>query len=146
LPAAQQECRSEKDDALRLACYDREVEAQRQSPTTGTAVPASVPATAPPTPEERFGYKDVLAREKRDQVRSETPDLEELVSTVTGVSRRPDGALVITLENGQVWGQKTPDSDFRIRIGKKARIKPSAMGSYFLYGNSNWSTRVSRLH
>jgi hypothetical protein len=75
----------------------------------------------------------------------EERDLEELRSTIANISRRPDGALVVTLENGQVWGQKTPDPDFRLRIGEQARIKRTAMGSYFLYGNSSWSTRVTRL-
>ncbi len=144
--AALQACRTEPDDARRLACYDGELDRQARLPATGAAVPVTAPTAASPTAEERFGYQGVLAREEREKLQSAAPDLEELRSTVTDVSRRADGVLVVTLENGQVWMQKTPDPDFRLRIGEPAKVKRSAMGSYFLYGNSSWSTRVTRLH
>jgi uncharacterized protein (DUF2267 family) len=144
LPAALQACRAEQDEATRLACYDREIDRQVQPPANGAAAPIIAPA-AVPAAEKRFGHNDALAREEREKMPKEERDLEELRSAVANISRRPDGALVVTLENGQVWGQKTPDPDFRLRIGEQARIKRTAMGSYFLYGKSSWSTRVTRL-
>lgn len=145
LPAALQACQTEQADAKRLVCYDREVEAQRQPPMTGPASQAAVPAAASPTPEERFGYNDVLAREARDKEQKGDRALEELVATVAKISTRPDGALVITLANGQVWGQNTPDPYFRLRISEQVRIRPAAFGSFLLSGHSRRSTRVSRL-
>jgi hypothetical protein len=145
LPATLQACRAERDEARRLACYDREIDRQVQPPASGAAAPVIAPVATIPAAEERFGRNDALAREERRKLQKDDHDLEELHSTVAGISRRPDGALVVTLENGQVWGQKTPDPDFRLRIGEQARIKRTAMGSYFLYGKSSWSTRVTRL-
>ncbi len=144
--AALQACRTEPVDARRLACYDSEFDRQERLTASGAAVPVTAPAAATPTAEERFGYQGVLAREEREKLQSAAPDLEELRSTVADISRRADGVLIVTLENGQVWMQKTPDPDFRLRIGDPAKVKRSAMGSYFLYGNSSWSTRVTRLH
>lgn len=145
LPPALRECRSEKADARRLACYDREVDAWKRSGKPGAETAAATPVTAPPASDDRFGYEDVQSRERRDRDRNESDVRDELVSVVTGISRRPDGAFLVTLENGQLWGEKSPDPDFRLRIGDRARIKRTPLGSYFLYGNSSRSARVTRL-
>ncbi|MSQ91925.1 MAG: hypothetical protein EXR87_03185 [Gammaproteobacteria bacterium] len=130
LPAALSACRAEQDDARRLACYDREVD--RQVPP---------PAAA----EERFGYEGALARKEQDELRKEEPELAELHSKAAGISTRPNGTLVITLENGQVWRQNAPESYFPLKIGDPVRIRPAAMGSFLLFGNSRRSIRVTRL-
>ncbi|MEK7415968.1 MAG: hypothetical protein AAB263_21910, partial [Planctomycetota bacterium] len=136
-------CRAEKDDAQRLACYDREADrlAQQQP---ATAVPPPAAGTAQ-TPEERFGYRGVLAREEYDRDKQETRRLEELVATVTEISARPDGALVMTLDNGQVWRQNRPDSFFHLKVGEQVKIEPAALGSFLLSGSSKRSTRVTRV-
>jgi hypothetical protein len=145
LAVALQACRTVQDDAERLACYDREIETRRQPPTTNAPAQAAVPAAASLTPEQRFGYEDVRDRERRDQGPDGTRALEELVAKVAGIAKRPDGALLITLENGQVWRQSTPESYFRLGVGDTVRIKPAALGSFLLYANSRRSIRVTRL-
>lgn len=145
LAAAMQTCRTEQDDARRLACYDREVEAEREPPATHTPSQAAVPAAAPPTSEEGFGYEDVHDRNKRNARPSGTRGLEALVAKVAGIAKRPDGALLIELENGQVWGQNAPEPYFRLAVGDPVKIKPAALGSFLLYGNSRRSIRVTRL-
>ncbi len=135
-------CRAEKNDARRLACYDQELDRiSREATTPGSPVAA---ATAQ-TPEERFGYRGVLAREETDRKKQETRALEELVATVTGISAGPNGALVVTLDNGQVWRQNRPESFFHLKAGERIRIEPAVLGSYLLYGSSKRSTRVTRL-
>lgn len=145
LPAPLKECRLEKNDALRLACYDREVDARAQSPTAGTAPPASVPVSTPGTPEERFGYENVRDLERRDQNRGASPEPDELVAKVAEVSRPTGGVFVITLEIGQVWKQNSPDPYFLVRTGEQVTIKRAALGSFMMSGKSWWSTRVSRV-
>lgn len=151
LSAALASCRAEKDDALRLACYDREV-AKLGQPASVTAAPAAAApaaaapqAAAPKSPEEQFGYRGAIAREERDRDVQETRALSELVATVTGISTRGDGTLVMTLDNGQVWAQNRPDAFFRIKVGEQVKIEPATLGSYLLISPAKRTARVTRL-
>jgi mannose-6-phosphate isomerase class I len=136
------ECRSESDDARRLACYDREVD--RRAPVPATEA-ASAPAAPTLTPEERFGRTGAMNREEADRRYQESRELAELNATATEIWTRADGLMVVTLDNGQIWKQVRPDSMFRLKVGEKVRIQPAAMGSFILSGSSKRSTRVSRL-
>jgi len=139
LPAALAACRAEKDDASRLACYDREAGmAGEQSGASATE-----PAAAAQTPEEKFGYRGVLARE--EQERAKVAALEQLEGTVTEIARRGDGALIMTLDNGQVWAQNRPDAFFRLRVGEHVKIEPAALGSFLMIGPSKRTARVTRV-
>ena len=139
--AALASCRTEKDDALRLACYDREV----GKPDQQSSATAATPAAAPQSPEDRFGYRGVLAREESDRNKQETRNLSELVATVTEISKRADGTLVTTLDNGQVWAQNRPDSTFRLKIGDKVKIEPAALGSFLMISFAKRTARVTRI-
>lgn len=132
-------CRVEPDDTRRLACYDREVDRMG-----GTPVSADKPAEPPPlTTEERFGRRGTMSREEQDRERNQARE-GELTALITEVWTRSDGLMVMTLDNGQVWTQKRPDSFFRIKPGDRIKIEPAAMGSYLLSGPSKRSTRVTR--
>ena len=140
LPAQLAACRAEKDDALRLACYDREVD----SPDPHASGTAAAPTAAPQSPEERFGYRGVLAREESDRNKQETRILSELVAMVTNISQRGDGTLVMTLDNGQVWTQIRPDSFFRLKTGDQVKIEPAALGSFLMISPAKRTARVTR--
>jgi hypothetical protein len=139
-------CRAEMDDALRLACYDREVAKLNQQSTAAAAAPAAAtPVVAPQTPEERFGYRGVIAREERDRDQQKARALPELVATVTAISTRGDGTLVVTLDNGQVWAQNRPDAFFKLKVGEQVKIEPAALKSFLLISPSKRTARVTRL-
>ena len=133
-------CRTEQDDAKRLACYDLEMDRAGKEQAT-------LAAESPPvlTPEERFGRTGAMAREESDRKSQESRDLGELSATVTEIWTRADGLMVLTLDNGQIWKQVRPDSQFRLKAGEKVKIQPAALGSFLLSGPSKRSTRVSRL-
>lgn len=134
--AALAACRSEADDARRLACYDRVADGIAGGPGVSPA------AT---TPEERFGRRAELAREKEAKARADERELGELQAVVTEIWTRSDGLMRITLDNGQVWSQNAPDAFFRLKTGDKVKIQPAALGSYLLSGPSKRSTRVTRI-
>ena len=141
LPAALAACSAEKDDTQRLACYDREV-GRAGGQSAASSVTASAPAATPQSPEERFGYRGVLAREEQERVKSAT--LGQLEATVTEISKRGDGALIMTLDNGQVWAQNRPDAFFRLKVGESVKIEPAALGSFLMIGPSKRTARVTR--
>lgn len=135
-------CRSEPDDARRLACYDRAVEVM-----DGDGAPAAqAPVVAAPalTPEERFGRTGTMTREESDRKENQARELDELGASVTEVWTRSDGLMSITLDNGQVWNQNRTDPFFRIKIGEKVKIQPASLGSFLMSGPSKRSTRVTR--
>lgn len=137
-------CRSEVDDAKRLACYDREVDRLGTQAASPGLAPAA-PAASALTPEERFGRTGAMTREEVDRKDQESRDLSELHATVTEIWTRADGLMVLTLDNGQIWKQVRPDSLFRIKAGEQVKIQPAALGSFLLSGPTKRSTRVSRV-
>ncbi|MGH8198321.1 MAG: hypothetical protein ACRETI_09120 [Steroidobacteraceae bacterium] len=153
--AALEACRAEADDARRLACYDREMDAGEmdrivREPESAGVSPAEAPAEAsvPPqvlTAEERFGREGAMTREEVDRREVQSRELGKLEAKVTEIWTRSDGLMVFTLDNGQVWKQNGPDSQFRLKTGDPVRIQPAAMNSFLLSGPSKRSTRVSRL-
>jgi len=143
LPAALAACRAEIDDARRLACYDSEVANAGEHAVTTSG--AATQAAAPQTPEEKFGYRGALAREEQDSKKQESRDLPELSAMVTEISKRGDGTLVMTLDNGQVWAQIRPDAFFRLKAGERVKIEPAALGSFLMIGPSKRTARVTRI-
>lgn len=164
LDAALKVCRSEGDDARRLACYDREIDrAQAVAPQGGpvaaavgvpaavappTAAPAAAPAVAQapaPTAEEMFGREGAMAQEEVERKEKESRALGELQARVSEIWTRSDGLMVVALDNGQEWKQNRPDSFFRLKTGDLVKIQPAALGSFLMSSPSKRSARVTRV-
>jgi hypothetical protein len=137
-------CADESDDVRRLACYDREVAKSKQSDTTVLQDrPQNEDATLSErwTPEDEFGMTDELQRKTRDP----EEDLSEIKASIVNITRRRSGARVFTLDNGQVWAEKSEARRLRLDRGDFVRIVSASLGSYKLYGTGKYSTRVSRI-
>jgi hypothetical protein len=113
---------------------------------TAVSTPAAPTPSAPPTaspgsdltPEEKFGLRGDLRREKMGEI-------SELNAKATSVSAKPRGELVITLDNGQVWAEIAPGSTIRLKPGDPVKIEAGSLGSYFLLAPNGRSSRVSRI-
>ncbi|MGH8174747.1 MAG: hypothetical protein ACREV5_00625 [Steroidobacter sp.] len=143
LPASMRTCASEKDDARRLSCYDREIAQLENASDAVEPAPAPTPA-ASTAPEDKFGYRGQLARDELDRQAAKDA-VERLDATVTEISTRPRGELVLTLDNGQVWAQKSVDTRARLKVGDKVAIKKASFGSFMLVTSAGRSTRVTRV-
>jgi hypothetical protein len=151
LPPELRRCMAEKADAARLACFDREAArlesgaAPAAAATTASGAAAAAAASAPPlTPEQRFGLRGEVARETLEREKAAKQELEKLEARVTAVATGPTGDWVVTLDNGQVWGQVPSGTRYTIRVGDAVTIAPAALGSYMLTGESGRSVRVRR--
>lgn len=143
-------CANESDDARRLRCFDAVVAGMRRAPpaaAAAAAVPRSAPqppAASPPTPapaaspEEKFGARGDLNPERRTAI-------SEIAGTVTEVGARPHGELVITLDNGQVWAEKTANSKTKVKVGDTVKIEAGALGSFNLIAPNGRSSKVARV-
>lgn len=149
--AAVRACRTESDSATRLACYDRAVDrAQPAAKAAPPSKPAASAATAAPaaaaaTPEDNFGRQHKIQAEEQKRQQQEARELGELEANVTKIEKRMDGLMTITLDNGQVWRQNSPDAMFRLKEGDPVKIQPGSMKSFILSGPTKKSTRVSRV-
>jgi hypothetical protein len=142
-------CMLERDDARRLACFDRAaaqlpaVEGnvdQPQSPANSSS------ATAPRTSvNEEFGVlgSELARKLDHEAPQSERPP-ERITATITEISKRPRGELVFTLDNGQVWVQKDPGPYFPAKPGDSVAIIAGTLGSFRLV-DGNRSTQVTRI-
>jgi hypothetical protein len=136
LAEALRQCALETNSEQRLSCFD------------ALALRAAVPsAPAAVNPEKSFGFRGEIAKEdkqrEREQEQASTP--RELRSKVAAIKFRPMSPVVVTLENGQVWAQRSYDSRFDLEVGDEVTIKAAALGSFLLVGPQGGSTRVSRV-
>jgi hypothetical protein len=137
-------CANEKDDARRLRCFDAVVADLRRAPAAPAASVAatpSAPAVAPAATisrEEKFGARGDLDKEKREE-------LKEITGKVTELGARPHGELVITLDNGQVWAERTANSKVKVKVGDTVKIESGALGSFTLIAPNGRSSKVARV-
>lgn len=136
-------CANETDDARRLRCFDAAVaDLRRERAASVAATPgAPPPAALPPTPasrEDKFGARGDLDREQREE-------LTEITGKVTQVGAKPHGELVITLENGQVWAERSASSKAKVKVGDTVKIKSGALGSFTLIAPNGRSSKVARV-
>jgi hypothetical protein len=119
-------CTQEHDDGRRLACFDRETVALPSQDREQKQVRASQP---------EFGLID-KPNDARPQKETER---------LAAVTQRPHGALVFSLENGQLW-KATDQQYFPMHVGDSVTIHAGALGSFWLSAaGSNRTVRVTRV-
>lgn len=141
-------CRAIKNDAQRLACFDREVAALTTAAETKKIVVLDENAVRE-TRRSLFGFP-LPARTlfgKEDESAKRAPaELKRLDTVVTSAAKNGAGQLVFTVEGGARWVQ---DDDrmlmlARIKPGTKVRISAGVLGSYFAVFDGNGSAKVRR--
>lgn len=168
LPPSLRACMKETDASRRLQCFDRESAvlagetapvarqaepaAPRPAASAPTAPAATVAAAAgaaavtPQSATDKFGYKGNIAREDLDRQKQTEEASGALTAKVTAVAAPPNGGMIVTLDNGQVWQQKTADRGMHIKVGDQVTIKHALMGSFLLTSDTvKGSMRVSRV-
>lgn len=167
LPPSLRACMKETDGARRLACFDRESAllagdgvppAQQVDPAparpaaTAPAAPVAAPAAAATaaatdqSAQDRFGYRGNMARAELDKKKAEEPQTDQLIAKVTDLVMLAHGQLLLTLDNGQMWQQKTADRALRLKAGDQVTIKQATLGSFLLSSEgTNGSMRVQRV-
>jgi len=93
----------------RFACYERQVEAARSTPTPAPVAPAS---------------------EATPDSAKKAEEAQEIVATITAARQTVPNKYVITLDNGQIWRQ-TYAERYPIRPGLKVKLHPSRWGGTF---------------
>ena len=124
-------CTREKDDARRLACFDRAAAPKAPAPKVAAA--------------QTFGVHGSELARNRDGQGSRPEDPPKRISASgTSIDKRPRGELVITLDNGQVWAQKEAGAYFPLKVGDPVGILAGTLGSFRLIAG-NRATAVTRV-
>lgn len=144
LEEAVRACAAETDVLRRLACYDRAA-----AQLVGAQAPAAAPASSAAdrdglrtvSPEAKFGARNGPLDERKYAT---TP--KEITATVILIEmRRSSGALVVSLDNDQVWVENQPSEYFPLKVGDTVRIRSAALGAYMMFAPSKRATRVTRI-
>jgi hypothetical protein len=117
VPASLRACAAESDSTRRLACYDREMARLSRPP----ARPAIEPTRTPSAPHRVSSLRKILGGDAAWHVTAHIAHLD----------RWPD-AMVLHLDNGQVWQQTGRASgDLSLHVGDSVTIEKH-LGSYWL--------------
>jgi hypothetical protein len=127
LPGALRECRKERDDVARLACYDREVEREAALDAKSFGLSGKQKGNLEPAAEVR------------------TPGPAVVSGVVAGLKAQADGRTVITLDDGAIWIQGEAYEPIGLHAGDRVMVKPGLLGSFYMYPPSGPPTRVRRL-
>lgn|SRR6185437_8655 len=166
VPPSLRACAAETDAGLRLDCYDREMKrllaapAQPSKPTApAPAAKATLPAQQPASPAAAASSAaeapsdTAAAAPKAAQASPAAPHhsaawnifgggaASQVTAQVASVERSPD-AMILHLDNGQVWRQiGRASGDLTLRAGDKVTIAKH-LGSYWLSSRYISSMRV----
>jgi len=133
--AAEAEARAAEAEAMARA---------EAAAAAATAAEAEAAATAKAA-EEEFGMNPDLEKKKPPEERKDANELRELNAEVVEVKKRPGGELIVTLENGQTWVEKTAVYGFRVDVGDTILLKKGVFGGYRMVGRGRRASQVRRV-
>jgi len=151
LPEGLRACAAVPDSGRRLACYDSEMARLSGKPARTTrpamASAPSGPLTATPPPNAVAPAATAPKSGSREPARRRSPwrfftggPASQLTARITRLDRSPD-AMVLHLDNGQVWRQiGRASGDLGLHPGDRVTIERH-LGSYWLS-----SRHVSAMH
>ena len=145
-------CSGEADDSRRLACYDREAGTlSAPDETVSAAAGAAQPGVADTenasdaagASADDFGMNRDLARSKG--VLEAEDKVREISATVVEVAKPGRRELVVTLDNGQIWIEKSATMGFRVRVGDTVIIRQGSFSGAYRMHNRGRSSQVRRV-
>jgi hypothetical protein len=116
--------------------------------TTARAVPtqraAERESASLSSAESVFGADGLI---RKEQPGGQGAPPRQLTARVAALARRPQGMLVLHLENGQVWEQTQDGPDLTIKAGDTVRIDKGVLGAYWVTTSSSHAAiKVRRTH
>jgi hypothetical protein len=158
LPGAVRACAQQRDPGRRLACYDREVARYsapppvhaparsaiapaHETPAPGAAAPADASPEVTRAPQER--PHESMASRLVSALDGSGSAPQRLTARIAAIHRGP-GALVLRLDNGEVWRQAGRASGaLTLRVGDTVTIR-KRLGDYWLSARYVYAMQVRR--
>jgi hypothetical protein len=141
VPASIRACTLETDSLKRLVCFDRELARYRDQPSTGDAKQVPSAAAAAPVGAAAAGAATAAPAAPDPPVAPAKP--RHTAARIVGIENFPD-ALVLHLDNGQVWEQiQVASADVNLHQGDTVTIDRE-MGSFWLSGGNGAAMKVKQ--
>jgi len=144
-------CREIQDSTSRLACFDRETDKLRASAAGGESAPVVISATPPPpalpplNAQQQFGLSEGTLASREVQAGARPAPAPKITAHLTQVAGAPDGRLVFTLDNDQVWKQIALEGELLARQGQAVTISRGWLNSYNLVLENGRGCKVQRV-
>ena len=132
-PAGASSCTALRNDRERLACYDRAMSYHPDSQGNELAVPESV-----------FGANGQMTRPDTTTQPAQREEIASITARVKALRKSTEGALVIELDNGQVWLQ-TQGGELLLSVNDPVTITRAAMSSFRISTPRQRTARVKRV-
>ena len=123
---ALRQCARQSDRAQRLACFDALVN------------------TLPQVEADRFGMTADIEHKRHPEAAQPAKD-EVLSGKISGLRHTPQGELIFTLDNRQVWVQSEVNPRIQFAVGEDVHIEHGSMSSLWLVADQHRKVRVTRL-
>lgn len=137
-PAQAQACTTVTDAAARLACYDAAF-----PPAAGVRPSVDIQAERD-LALRNFGLNKAQLQE-RDPERMREISPERIEATITGISVRPTGERIVTLDSGQAWLLTEVTSKGHLKVADRVVVRTAALGSYMLMTPQRVALRARRI-
>ena len=136
------DCRKIADSADRLACYDKAVADLDTAEKSNEVVVVDKDQVT----EARRGLFGLHLPRIRLFDSSNVPDVDEVETSVTVITRNGNGQVSFTVEDGARWVQTDDRTVVNVRPGTRVTLKRGAMGSYFAKFQGSIAVRVKRVN
>jgi hypothetical protein len=137
-------CRAERDDAVRLRCYDTSAAALTEATARGALLVIDE-ADVRKTRRSLFGFSLPKLPFFSGDKSADTQE-EEITAKIGRSSALPNGKYQIRLEDGAVWETTEASSFIRApRAGNEVVIKRGALGGYMMRIAGQRALRAKRV-
>jgi hypothetical protein len=134
IPESLQACGKLRRDSERLACFDRVVADLQAGKTEATA-----------SPETMFGASTAIATPPTGEGEAKRDELQQITAQVVSLKELDDGALLLVLDNNQVWRQQDSDARITVKNGDSVTISRASLGTFRIMDTRGRSARFKRV-
>jgi hypothetical protein len=120
------------------------------SATAAPIAPAAPPAPTPhPAPaldaQQQFGLPERAVAAKEVAAGTRATDAAKIEAHIAQLAKAPNGRVVFTLDNAQIWRQISAEGELLAKQGDAVTISRGLLGSYWLQIKSGRGCKVTRL-
>jgi len=157
-------CSAEKDDAARLACFDRQMAVRHAEHPAAASQATTAPAKAAapgaaaghpqaPPPEAAAARSQAPAAPQPAAAQVQAPQPSKVrregtlpvTATVAQLIRLSGSNLAYQLDNGQTWEQTDGRPGLMAKVNDAVTISPGGFGDFFLTTPERQRIRVKRI-
>ncbi len=146
-------CATIEADEVRLRCYDQVagrvsqralVAADESQREEVSSAPERTPVLPPPAKAAPVADRDV-EHFGLDISKDDIKEIDQISGRIVEIVVQTYGERVVTLDNGQVWREKSANRSLTLDVGDTVTIKSGLFGSHRLFGSGNKSSGVTRV-